>query len=136
MVHDFPDATLTEPPDERLLDDLEVRCATNVAAVRGTAVLSTPVTVEVRAADIVARGAVLAELSTTEVSSQSVTGIAVRPLMVGSVFHLRFPDGDFAARATLAICDRCAMLGDASFELHLRFVQALARPGERGSHGT
>lgn len=136
MPHDFHLDTMSpDPAAGALFEDVEVRCRTDVAAVRGNAGRTTQTTVEVRAADIVDRGAVLAELSTTELRGQGVGGLASRPVMVGSVFHLSFPADDFDVRATLAVCDRCAMLGDASFELHFRFVQTLVRQGERRNQG-
>lgn len=144
MPHDFrPDSTLPDPlADEPIeqcladLGDLEVRCRTNVAAVRDSATRPTSASVEVRAANVVDREARFVELATTAFTSQGVGGIAPQPVMVGSVFHLRFPSDDFEVRATLAVCDRCVMLGDASFELHFRFLQTMTRQGERSSAAT
>ena len=119
---------------EELLDDLELRCTTNVAAVRESAWQHKRVRVEIRAGDACLRTGLLTELFTNELSPVGLVGIAPMPLMVGSVFHLQFERHSLDAPSTLAICDRCAMLGDSSFELRFRFTQAIdVDPADPGS---
>jgi hypothetical protein len=126
MPHDFDDHPMfSDRPDDSLLEDFEVRCQNDVAALRGNNSTRTRLRVEVQDGNVADRRAVLTELQTTEVNQQGVIGLASRPVMVGSVFHLRFERGAVSTPATLAVCDRCTMLGDESFELRFRSMQRL-----------
>ena len=112
----------TGETNDELLDELELRCQTNVAAVRESTSQHARVRIDVRAGNACERHGLLTELRTSQMNSSAVVGIAAMPLMVGSVFHLTFERGQLDLPATLAVCDRCVMLGDDSFELRLRFA--------------
>ena len=112
----------TGESDDALLDELEVRCQTNVAAVRESASQHKRMRVDVRTGNACDRDGVLTELHTSQLNSSAVVGIASAPLMVGSVFHLTFERSALDVPSTLAVCDRCVMLSDDSFELRLRFA--------------
>jgi hypothetical protein len=130
-MHTFHnDDTISEQQQQQLLDDLELRCQTNVAAVRDACNTRTRVRIVVRAGNICDRSEVLTELVTSEVSTVAMTGIGQQPLMVGSLFYLQFDRASLDVSPALAICDRCTLLGDNSFELRFRFTQAV----ELGSH--
>ena len=76
--------------------------------------------------DVCARGAPLSTLQTAERTAHTLAGIADRPVMVGSVFQLRFDRSELDAAPALAVCERCVMLSDTSFELRLRFAHPMA----------
>lgn len=123
-MHNFTnDEAFTASNEQDLLDDLEMRCHTNVAPIREASATHTQARVEVRAGNACDREAVLSVLKSSEVHATTMTGIATRPVMVGSVFHLQFNQRVLDIPPTLAICDRCTMLSDASFELRMRFTQ-------------
>jgi len=125
-MHNFTsDDSLTEQQQQSLLDDLEVRCQTNVAAIREAASVRTRVRVELRSANACDRETLLAEVQTSEISSATLTGIATTPVMVGSVYHLRFDRQTLDVTPALAVCDRCTMLSDAAFDLRFRFTQPI-----------
>jgi len=126
-MHDIQDPTFTEDTADALLDELEVRCHTNVAAVRERPTKLPRVTADVFAGNACDRDGRLAAVSVGELDRRGLTGLSPRPLMVGSVFQLRFtPQTDVAA--TLAVCDRCTMLGDSSFELRFRLATPIDLP--------
>lgn len=125
-MHDFSTHDqFTEQQRRTLLDDLEVRCQTNVATIRDASSQRIHTRVTLRAGNVCERTTVVAEMQTSELNASSVTGIAVQPMMVGSVFHLQFERSSLDLSPTLAICDRCTMLSDSSFELRFRFTQAI-----------
>ncbi len=124
MTHDFRTSS-TGQDESDLLDELEVRCRTNVAAVRASASHRVRARIEVWAGNACDRQAMIAEVSTSELCDTGLTGLAVSPVMVGSVFLLRFDERVLDVPPTLAVCSRCAMLGDRSFEVQFRFTSPL-----------
>lgn len=125
-MHNFTnDEAFTDSSQQDLLDDLELTCHTNVASIRDASSTRTQARVEVRAANACDRGEVLSVLKSSEVNATTMTGIATKPVMVGSVFHLQFDQRILDIPPTLAICDRCTMLSDASFELRMRFTHPI-----------
>lgn len=121
-MHTFDPANhLSDDRAGDLLDQLEVRCSTDVAPLRETEARRRHVHVEVLPGNVCDREAAVAQLQTSELGERTTTGIASRPVMVGSVFLLRFPQDVVASRSSLAVCERCAMLGEDSFELRFRF---------------
>ncbi|MFT7534829.1 MAG: hypothetical protein ACI85K_000779 [Hyphomicrobiaceae bacterium] len=123
-MHNFTnDDAFTASNQQDLLDDLDMRCLTNVASIREAAATHTQARVEVRAGNACDREGVLSVLKSSEVNATTMTGIATKPVMVGSVFHLQFDQRILDIPPTLAICYRCTMLSDASFELRMRFTQ-------------
>ncbi|MBM4061641.1 MAG: hypothetical protein FJ265_11185 [Planctomycetes bacterium] len=130
------DPGLSNLREDALLADLEIRCRADLASARDQAARRSAVRVTVRAADVVDRARVLAELRTSELSRTHLLGIADRPVMVGSLFQLTFAREDLDHAPALAVCDRCTMLGDESFEVRFRTVQEIdagAAPGGRVS---
>lgn len=109
---------LPEPP----MGELILRCRTDVAAVRRATPPAAQHRVELLPGDICARGEPLGTLQTSELTAHTLAGIADRPIMVGSVFQLRFDRTSLDVPPTLAVCERCAMLSETSFELRLRFA--------------
>jgi hypothetical protein len=125
-MHDFSTQDqFTEQQQRALLDDLEVRCQTNVATIRDASSRRIQARVALLPGNICERNSATTEMQTSELSSSSISGIAPKPLMVGSVFHLQFERSSLDLSPTLAICDRCTMLSDSSFELRFRFTQAI-----------
>jgi hypothetical protein len=123
-MHNFTnDDAFTASNQQDLLDDLDMRCLTNVASIREAAATHTQARVEVRAGNACDREGVLSVLKSSEVNATTMTGIATKPVMVGSVFHLQFDQRILDIPPTLAICYRCTMLSDASFERRMRFTQ-------------
>lgn len=119
---------LSNRQQEDMLDDLEVRCQTNVASVRDIATSRIHTSVEIRNGNACDRGTVLASVQTSEIGTTGMTGIAKQPVMVGSLFHLQFEEAA-ELPAILAVCDRCTMLSDTSFELRFRFTQPIQLAG-------
>jgi len=128
-MHEFNNVDeLSVRQQENMLDDLEVRCQTNVASVRDMTTSHIHTNVEIRNGNACERDSVLTSVQTTEVGATSMTGLAKKPVMVGSLFHLQF-DQEVDVPATLAVCDRCTMLSDTSFELRFRFTQPIEFAG-------
>jgi hypothetical protein len=129
MPHEFASiAVQSDQQEAELLDDLELRCRTEVATARGLASCRRRAAVMVRAANVAERDTIVTAGHTTEVRRQGAVCIAHRPLMVGSFFHLTFDRNDLDVAPALAICDRCAMLGETSFELGFTFVHGIDLP--------
>lgn len=129
-MHTFDNVDdLSDRQQENMLDDLEVRCQTNVAAVREATSHRMHAVVELRHGNAGERDSVLTSLQTSAVSSTGLAGIAAKPLMVGSVFHMQFDRKTIDVPPALAICDRCTMLSDTSFELRFRFIQPIEVAG-------
>tara|TARA_R110002096_G_scaffold170339_4_gene342668 strand:+ start:752 stop:1144 length:393 start_codon:yes stop_codon:yes gene_type:complete len=123
-MHNLPnEQSFTDGDQQDLLDELEVRIDTSVASIREATTNRTHARVELRAGNACDRDAVVSVLQTSEVHATTVTGIANKPIMVGSVFHLQFDQRILDIAPTLAICDRCTMFSDVSFELRLRFTE-------------
>jgi hypothetical protein len=68
-------------------------------------------------------------MQSSEVSTTGMSGIASKPIMAGSVIHMQFDRSTLDVPPTLAICDRCTMLSDTSFELRFRFTQPIELAG-------
>ena len=129
MPHDLArNAALSDLQDGALLDELELRCRTDVSNARGLASCRRQVGVTVRAANVVDRDTVAAIGHTTELRRQGAVCLVSRPTMVGSFFLLTFDREDLDAAPALAVCNRCSMLGDASYELCFKFVQEIDLP--------
>lgn len=129
-MHTFNNADeISDSQQENMLDDLEVRCQTNVAAVREATAHRIQVEVELRHGNISERDSVLATMQTSEISSTGLSGIGDKPLMVGSMFYMQFDPATLDVPPALAICDRCAMLSDSSFGLRFRFTQSIELAG-------
>tara|TARA_R110002072_G_scaffold25443_7_gene85280 strand:- start:19381 stop:19773 length:393 start_codon:yes stop_codon:yes gene_type:complete len=123
-MHNLPnEQSFTDGDQQDLLDELEVRIDTSVASIREATTNRRHARVELRAGNACDRDAVVSVLQTSEVHATTVTGIANKPIMVGSVFHLQFDQRILDIAPTLAICDRCTMFSDVSFELRLRFTE-------------
>jgi len=136
MPHDFDDrAMFSDQTDGALLEEFEIRCQTDVAALREHSSKRARLRVEIRDGNVAERRAMLTELQTTEVNLQGLLGLASRPIMVGNVFHLRFERGTVNTPSTLAVCDRCTMLADESFELRFRLMQRLEVTGDDDGSG-
>jgi len=137
MPHDFEQRI---PPgaqsEAELLSDLEVRCRTDVSNARTLTALRYKVAVSVRPANVADRHSHAMTAHTTEVRRQGALCLAPFPIMVGNVFHLTFGRSYLDTPPVLAVCDRCSMLSDASFELGFKFVQEIIlpslTPGRRG----
>ena len=125
-MHDLTnDDTFTDGKQQALLDELDVRISTKVSSIREATATRANARVELRAGNACDRNAIVSVLQTTEVHPTTLTGIANQPVMVGSVYHLQFDRRNLDISPTLAICDRCTMLSDVSFELRLRFTQPI-----------
>ncbi|MFK7741459.1 MAG: hypothetical protein AB8H80_14170 [Planctomycetota bacterium] len=128
--YNFADAdSFADSDREALLDVLEVRCQTNVAEVRERSrnaeqQLRTA-SIEILAGNACDRNGPLAEMVLSNLSELSASGISNRPIMVGSVYSVQLPTSIAPRGATLAVCDRCMMLGDTSYELRFRFPARL-----------
>jgi len=121
-MHHFDDHPDLHAAQDDLLDDLEVRCTTNVAPLREAKIARHRVRVDVQAGNACDRAGMLTELQTNELNDHGLSGIAPKPLMVGSVYHLQFDRSTTDVAPALAVCDRCTMLSDTSFELRFRFA--------------
>lgn len=131
MNHDInEDRTLAETQIDDLLDDIEIRCRTDVAAARGMSVLSCNLGVDVRPGNATERHSHCVAATASEIRSQGMTSHAVEPVTVGNVFHLTFDRSGLDVEPQLAVCDRCTMLGDSSFEARFRFVNEIQIPSE------
>ena len=125
-MHNFTtDESFTDSSQQDLLDELELRCDTNVASIREASSTRTKARVEIRPGNACDRDNVLSVMTSSEISATTMTGIAERPIMVGSVFHVQFDRQVLDVAPDLAICDRCTMHSDTSFELRMRFTQAV-----------
>ncbi|MCK5942281.1 MAG: hypothetical protein KAI24_09960 [Planctomycetes bacterium] len=122
-MHDFDPPTQTKDAQDAMLDELEVRCTTNVAPLREAKIQRRRVRVAVRPANACDRNGLRTELLTSETSEHGLAGIAPSPVMVGSYYHLEFDREVTDNAPALAVCDRCTMLGDESFDLRFRFAQ-------------
>ncbi len=128
MPHDFArNAPETDRPDD-LLDDLELRLRTDVSSARGLATCRRKVAVTVRPANALDRDVIATAGYTSELRRLGAVCLVSRPTMVGSFFLLTFDRADLDVAPALAVCDRCAMLGDALFELSFKFVQEIDLP--------
>jgi len=137
MVHDFGQkAPLEDQQVDALLDDLEMRCRTDVSAARSMTEVRRKVAVTIRPADVIARklGAILGV--TVELRRQGMSCMAVEPLAVGSVFHLAFAREQLDLPPVLAVCDRCSMLNDTSFEMRFKFAQEIDLPALDPAQGS
>ena len=126
-MHNFHnDTAISDSQHEDLLDDLEVRCHTNVATIREASAKHTDTLVAVSAGNACDRSDAITEFRSSQLSEIGLNGIASRPVMVGSVFLLSFSQGQSTTpTSVLAICERCSMLGQSSFDLRFRFTQPL-----------
>lgn len=125
-MHNFHDDTISDSQQSDLLDELDVRCHTNVATIRQANPKRTDIEVTVRAGNACDRGEAIAEFRTSQCNEVGLNGISAHPIMVGSVFLLSFgQDQGTAPPAVLAVCERCSMLGQSSFDLRFRFTQPL-----------
>ena len=125
-MHTFdPESDLTADQQDRLLDDLEVRCQTNVATVRDSEPRRRHATIDVLAGNACDRDGPITTVQAGELGPLSATGISSRPVMVGSVYLLQLDPQLLPTGSTLAVCDRCVMLGDSSYELRFRFPSPL-----------
>jgi hypothetical protein len=133
LIHNTP---LSDRQDGDLLDDLELRCRADVSTARSLASCRRKVGVTVRAANVIDRDQIAVTGHTVELRRQGAVCIASRPTMVGSCFQLAFDQNELGLAPILAVCDRCAMLGDASFELGFKFVHEIdlspLPPGTQG----
>lgn len=118
-------ANLSRDPNaietEQMLEELELRLHTEVATLRAMSPRQRHERIEIHAGNACDRDGMITELQTSELSTVSTTGLSPRPVMVGSVFQLRFDRHVVSAGRTLALCERCTMFGDASFEIRFRF---------------
>lgn len=124
---------MPDQQQENLLDDLEVRSQNHVAevrdSVRESVMQRVHAAVELRHGNACDRDTVVTTAQTTEVTTTEMSGISAKPVMVGSVFHLQFDRTALDVPPTLAVCDRCTMLSDTSFELRFRFTQPIELAG-------
>ena len=130
MSHQFRDPALAESQIDELLEDLELRCRTDVTAAREMNSLHCRVGVTIRPGNASERGQSVAQAETVELRSQGMTCLAAAPVAVGDVHHLTFDRNSSDIEPLLAVCDRCTMLGDASFEARFRFVHQVALPAQ------
>jgi len=129
MTRDFhEDTALAETQVNALLDDIELRCSTGVAIARDVSAVRKKIAIEIRPGNAGERNSSCAIGKTIEVRTQGATCVTDTPITVGNVFHVTFTKVDFSVNAMLAVCDRCTMLGDASFEARFRFVNEIRIP--------
>ena len=129
MAHPFdPKAPLADEQVDHLLDDLEVRCRTGVDGARGMTAVRRKVKVTIRPADVVARKSFATTGTTLELRHNGTSCLVTEPVAVGSVFHLTFEREQLDIAPLLAICDRCWMLTDSSFDVRFQFAQEVALP--------
>ena len=129
MAHPFEQkAPLADEQVDDLLDDLELRCGTGVSGARGMTAVRRKVTVTIRPADVQARKSSATTGTTSEMRRQGLSCLTPEPVAVGSVFHLTFDRDQLDLAPLLAICDRCWMLSDSSFEVRFQFAQAVNLP--------
>jgi len=132
MNHDFTDdaQNLGDGQIEELLDDIEMRCKTDVALVREHATHHLHVRTTIRPGNASARRSWAVNGETTEIRSQGATCLTDAPVGVGDVFQVAFDRSAFDVEPLLAICDRCTMLGEDRFEARFRFAEALPNPAQ------
>lgn len=131
MTHDFVnDHHLSDQLTKDLLDDLAVRRRTDIAKVRELTAIRRKAALTIRPANVGDRASFAASGATIELRRQAATCMFPVPVAVGDVFHVEFARDDLDLPTAFAICERCAMLGDTSFEVLLRFVQEIALPDD------
>lgn len=129
MTHDFKnDSTLGEEQIDDLLQDIELRCSADLSIARGMTAVRKKAGVTIRPGNASERDTLLAAGDTTEVKSQGVTCLTDHPIAVGNVFHLTFDRSALDIAPLLAVCNRCAMLSDVSFEANFKFVHEVHLP--------
>lgn len=119
---------LDDHQTDALLDDIELSCRSELANARSLATSTRRVSVVVSPGNVVDRAGHGLAAETVELTSGAATCRAGAPVAVGSVFHLAFDRSALDLAPTLAVCDRCTMLGDDAFEARFRFVQNLVLP--------
>lgn len=129
MTHDFRSASLlSDLRDAAIVEELELSCRNDAPATRPAPAWRARVGVTVRPANVVDREAVSASAHTIELRRQGTVCIASRPVMVGNIFHLTFDRTGVHLAPALALCERCTLLSDSSFELRFKFVQDIDLP--------
>ena len=123
MGHDFPDDLDTDTTD--VLDQLEFASSAAADITVNRNRLARAVQVTVRPADVIDRQTDELVIRTSEIGDRCVVGFGPEPRMVGSVYHLEFDRSSLDCPSTLAVCDRCTMLSEASFELRFRTITPL-----------
>lgn len=129
MSHPFEQkAPLADEQVDDLLDDLELRCRTGVGGARSMTAVRRKVAVTIRPADVLARKSSAVSGTTSELRHQGLSCLAPEPVAVGSVFHLTFDREQLDLAPLLAVCDRCWMLTDSSFDVRFQFAQEVTLP--------
>ena len=123
MTHDFrDDPTMADAQVEELLDDIEMRSRADLAAAREMSSIHCKAEIVIRPGNAAVSGRAV------ELRSHGLTSLAETPLNVGDVYHLTFDRTELDIDPLLAVCDRCTMLGDTSFEARFRFFNEVPRP--------
>lgn len=129
MTHQFQnEPDLADQQIDELLDDIEIRCTADVAAARELNAVRAKIGVTIRPGNTSDRSTLIATGDTVEIKSQGVACVTDHPAGVGDVFHLTFERGSCDLAPILAVCDRCTMLAEASFESRFKFVHEIVLP--------
>jgi hypothetical protein len=128
MPRNPEDAPLSDEQAADLLADVELRCRSDVSEARRIVAYRTKVAVSIRPGNIAERADRYLAGNTTEIRRHGMVCLTSQPVMVGNVFNVTFERSALAPSSTLAMCDRCTMLGDTSFELRFQFVAAIDVP--------
>jgi len=129
MAHRFgKDTRLVDDQAQELLEELEISQRAVVDSAREMSSIRVHASVVVRAANVCDRDTVLGTGHATEVARHGVACIVDRPPAVGSVFHLGFDRQQLDLEPVIAVCERCAMLGDEAFEVRFQFLGEIEFP--------
>ncbi len=134
MADQFRDPALTDSQIDELVEDFEVRCRTDLSAAREISAVHCRVNVAIRPGNASERGQHMTKGEAVELRNLGMTCLTATPVSVGDVFHATFDRDDSDIEPLLAVCDRCTMLGDASFEARFRFVHEIALPAQNRDH--
>ena len=129
MTHELnEERILVDSQVEALLDDLEMRCRTDVASVRDQTAVHRRTATTIRPGNASQRRGMAVTGETTEWRRQGVTCHTDAPIAVGDVFQLVFDREAVDLDALLAVCDRCTMLGEDRFESRFHFASEIVVP--------
>ena len=135
MTHQFgKHADMDADAAQELLEELEVHHPVDVSRARDLSSRRVKSAVVARPANVCDRHLTVVEGVAVLLGRQGVTCRFGTTVVVGSVFHLTFDRVEVDLAPRLAVCDRCAMLSDSTFDVHFQFVQEAELPPSSDGH--
>ncbi|MCB9892654.1 MAG: hypothetical protein H6832_03000 [Planctomycetes bacterium] len=80
----------------------------------------------IRPANVSERSREALDGTTGEIQRRGVSVLLRDPLLVGDLYRISFDRDALDVAPVLSICDRCTMLNETAFEVHLRFLHEIA----------